>query len=293
MKIKDGFIGQRVLIIPKLIQDNFYQDPLLSALCLTDIGFFPKALYHYRKRDIPIEENILIYCTQGKGFCRVKDKEFDIKENQYIIIPSGLPHYYKSDIKEPWTIYWIHFKGTLASQYIDTEINVKEILPSEVSRISERLKLFEEIFYLIQNNMSLDNLRYSSSLLHNFLGSLKFISQYRIQEKDDTPLLELILHYMMENIHTKLTSKELANKVNMPESTLYRFFKNQTGYSLIKYFNLLKIQKACELMQSSSMKLNQVCHKVGITDPYYFSRLFRQIMGMSPKQYKAKFLALN
>ena len=293
MKIKDGFIGHRLLIIPKLIQDKFYKDPLLNALCLTDIGFFPNALYHYRKRDIPIEENILIYCTHGKGLCRVKEKEFEIKENQYIIIPSGLPHYYKSDNKEPWTIYWIHFKGTLASQYVDNEINVKEILPSEKSRISERLKLFEEIYNLIQNNLSMDNLRYASSLLHNFLGSLKFISQYRIQEKDDTPLLEVILHYMMENIHTKLTTKELANKVNMPESTLYRFFKNQTGYSLIKYFNLLKIQKACELMQNSSIKLNQVCHKVGIADPYYFSRLFRQIMGITPKQYKAKFLSLN
>lgn len=52
------------------------------------------------------------------------------------------------------------------------------------------------------------------------------------------------------------------------------------------YFNMLKIQQACALLDFTEIKINQVCYKVGIEDPYYFSRLFNKIMGMPPKEYK-------
>lgn len=54
----------------------------------------------------------------------------------------------------------------------------------------------------------------------------------------------------------------------------------------LSYFNQLKIQKACQLLDFTDMKVNQVCFKVGIEDNFYFSRLFRKIMGMSPLAYK-------
>lgn len=63
-------------------------------------------------------------------------------------------------------------------------------------------------------------------------------------------------------------------------------FKQQTGHSPLGYFNLLKINLACRLLASTGMKVNQICHKVGIEDCYYFSRLFAKTMGMSPKQYR-------
>ena len=45
-------------------------------------------------------------------------------------------------------------------------------------------------------------------------------------------------------------------------------------------------QKACQFLDFTDMKVNQVCYRVGIEDAYYFSRLFSQIMGMSPREYK-------
>lgn len=63
-------------------------------------------------------------------------------------------------------------------------------------------------------------------------------------------------------------------------------FKASTGHSPLAYFNLLKIQEACRLLDHTSMKLNQVCYKLRIDDPYYFSRLFKKIMGMSPRAYR-------
>ena len=65
-------------------------------------------------------------------------------------------------------------------------------------------------------------------------------------------------------------------------------FKKHTGHSPLNYFNLMKIRKACELIDSTSMKLNQISSKLGFTDPLYFSRLVSSIMGMSPKAYRTR-----
>ena len=63
-------------------------------------------------------------------------------------------------------------------------------------------------------------------------------------------------------------------------------FKRQTGHSPLAYFNLLKVQTACRLLTSTDMKVNQICHKVGIDDCYYFTRMFTKAMGLSPRKYR-------
>ena len=65
-------------------------------------------------------------------------------------------------------------------------------------------------------------------------------------------------------------------------------FKQHTGYSPLSYYNLLKVQEACFLLDETDMKINQISFKIGIDDTYYFSRLFSKTMGMSPKDYRAK-----
>ncbi|MBV4004894.1 helix-turn-helix transcriptional regulator, partial [Bacteroides thetaiotaomicron] len=58
------------------------------------------------------------------------------------------------------------------------------------------------------------------------------------------------------------------------------------AFSCCVYFNLLKMQQACLLLDTTDMKINQICYKIGIEDTYYFSRLFSKIMGMSPREYR-------
>jgi AraC-like DNA-binding protein len=53
------------------------------------------------------------------------------------------------------------------------------------------------------------------------------------------------------------------------------------------YFARLKIQRACMLLDRSTLRVKEVGAKVGFSDPYYFSRSFRQVMGISPRAYRA------
>lgn len=67
-RIKDGFKGERAIVLPAFLIEELKQDPLGSELYITDIGYYPHAYFHYRKRDTEeVTEFILIYCMEGEG----------------------------------------------------------------------------------------------------------------------------------------------------------------------------------------------------------------------------------
>lgn len=111
VKVKAGFVGQRMIIIPKKILNDVAKNPLIGRLYITDIGFFPKALHHYRERKSGSAQHILIYCAEGRGTVRIYDKEITINPGEYILIPPKTRHAYSAVKKYPWSIYWLHFTG--------------------------------------------------------------------------------------------------------------------------------------------------------------------------------------
>ncbi|MGN1265840.1 MAG: AraC family transcriptional regulator [Muribaculaceae bacterium] len=287
-RIKSGFTGERSLVLPKLVTDIMLADPLTSVLYITDIGYYPKARNHYRERTEPIDQYVFIYCIDGHGSYEVAGNRHNIEANQYFILPAGLPHRYEADAENPWTIYWIHFKGKLAKYYAQDAIEPHSINPGVHSRISNRINMFEELFVTLNASYSIENLRYAMTLFHHYLGSLRFVQQYR-QVGDNRECMSTVdaaIHYMKENIERHLTLQDIAQYLGYSPSHFSMQFKASTGHSPLAYFNLLKIQEACRLLDHTSMKLNQVCYKLGIDDPYYFSRLFKKIMGMSPRAYR-------
>ena len=91
---------------------------------------------------------------------------------------------------------------------------------------------------------------------------------------------------MKENIEKKLTLGEIASYTGYSVSHYSTLFREKTGHSPLAYFNLLKIEKATMLLDTTDMKINQICYKVGMEDTYYFSRIFTRLMGISPNQYR-------
>jgi len=275
VKLKDGFTGERALVLPRIIVDKMEEDPLTSMLHITDIGYYPKAKHHFRERKEPINQYVFIYCIDGAGSYRIGDQEYTVSANQYFILPAGVPHSYASNKSTPWTIYWIHFKGILAPFYAKDANRPMDIQSEQHSRISTRINLFEEIFNTLKNGYSNENLRY--------------VQQYRnagTNEAEDEGIVNVAIHYMKENMEKHLSLEEISTQIGYSPSHFSMLFKKQTGHSPLTYFNLLKMQQACLLLDTTDMKINQICYKIGIEDTYYFSRLFSKIMGMSPREYR-------
>jgi AraC-like DNA-binding protein len=95
-----------------------------------------------------------------------------------------------------------------------------------------------------------------------------------------------VKHYMHENLEHRLNLEQLAAYAGYSPSHFSLLFRQQTGQSPLAYLNSMKIERACQLLTTTNMRINQICHKVGIDDSYYFSRLFKKETGLSPKQYR-------
>lgn len=161
--------------------------------------------------------------------------------------------------------------------------------PGHDSRIADRINIFEEIYSTLDDSFAIENIRYAVALFHHFLESMRYLNLYRKvgNQKHDSDVIESTIHYMAENVERRLTLTDIADYSGFSSSYLSSMFKKRTGYSPLTYFNLLKIRKACELINTTDMKLTQISFKLGFDDQFYFSRLFSKIMGMSPRAYRA------
>lgn len=289
VQINDGFQGSRGIVLPESIVKEMENNDFESKLHITDIGYYPNAHFHYRKREDSIPQYILIYCIKGKGWYELKERKYNIEENQFFILPANIPHTYGANEQNPWSIYWVHFKGTLAKFYAEGYDKPSTIPISEKSRIADRINVFEEIYKTLEMGYGTENLDYAISSLYYFLGTIKFIGQFRESSNSNAVnrnIIDASIRFMRENIENRISLEEICKHLDYSPSYFSAIFKKSTGYSPIQYMLQLKIQMACQLLDYSNMKINQICYKIGIDDPYYFTRLFTKIMGKAPSEYR-------
>src|SRR5450432_1178458 len=129
IKKKEGFQGQKAIVIPRqILNSRCAKNGVISTLYITDIGYYPKAKFHYRKRIHGADQHILIYCSDGRGIVKIRKAEYKIEAADFFTIPIKAAHSYAADENNPWTIYWIHFKGTTSDQivsWIEKQIGLK------------------------------------------------------------------------------------------------------------------------------------------------------------------------
>ncbi len=303
IKQREGFLGERSIVLPQRIVQMEEEDPLVSSLFITDIGHYPMAEHHYRCREKGIDQYVLIYCIDGRGFYKLNGQTYFVSRNQYFILPAGVPHEYGAAEGEKWTIYWVHFRGEHASVYAEGAQKPLDVKTTLNSNIANRNNIFEEMLSTLHFGEGIEDLRYASSLLHYYLASLRYLRQYRrsvsydasnssrpFNTNKDIGVVAAAVHYMKENIERRITLQDILDYVGYSSTRFSTLFKQQTGCSPLSYFNRLKIEYACHMLKVTDMHINQICYKVGIEDSLYFSRLFSKIMGMPPSEYREKLL---
>lgn len=208
---KEGFKGQRAIVLPQFIQAELKTWPLTKLLFVTDIGFYPNAQYHYRERPSATEQNILIYCIDGEGWVEIKNNRKKVLKDQFFIIPAHVPHKYGADNSVPWTIHWLHFTGTNAGNLLQKDFSVINIDPDGNTGNDRRIGLFEEIYHNLSMGFSTENLEYSSICLWYLLGTFNYIPQFkRITPIQHNDIIEKSILYMHQHIDKKINLSDLA-----------------------------------------------------------------------------------
>ncbi|MDR1624800.1 MAG: AraC family transcriptional regulator [Tannerellaceae bacterium] len=291
VKVKHGFQGQRLIVLPFNIIEKALNNPLTSDLAIHSMGFFPRAENHCIERKNGCGEYLLIYCTKGNGWYRLNGQLHIVPENHFFILPAEQPHAYGCGEENPWYIYWIHFKGAKARYIYEMLPGLYRIDLDESSRINDRISFFEELITALELGHNDEIINYANLGLNHLLATFLYIQSYRDVKtrkkgNPNTFFISSATHYMNENIERKIALKEMASYFGYSESHFYRLFLKEVHYSPMHYFLRLKIERACQFLLNTRMKVNQISFKLGFEDQFYFSRIFTKVMGVSPKKYR-------
>jgi transcriptional regulator GlxA family with amidase domain len=93
--------------------------------------------------------------------------------------------------------------------------------------------------------------------------------------------------YMRQHLVRRTTLKELARMANLSVSHFSAIFRKELGFSPLDYLIRTRIQRACDLLDTTGSSLKEIAAAVGFSDPLYFSRVFRAIHGVSPRRYRS------
>lgn len=289
-RIGEGFKGERAIILPYNIRDLLAKNPITEQLYVTHIGYYPFAKYHYRKREKGTNQYILIFCEKGSGWIEFNDEVHRLTREMTFILPPNQPHAYGADDKTPWSIYWMHFKGSKTSMFSQIFNKIIDTPVSFDSRNLDRILLFEEIYQNLEMGYSVENLEYTTFCLMYFLASLKYVVQYReVKKPKELDVIQKSILYMKDNLENKITLDDIAHSVGYSSSHFSNYFTQKTNFPPYDYYNQLKIQKACSYLQFSDLKIKEIAYKLGYFDQFHFSKSFKKEMEMSPKDYRKKY----
>lgn len=286
---REGFKGEKSLVIPRMVLEKMRDNDISEKLYITDIGYYPRAKHHFREREKGCEQFIFIYCAEGRGRYNLKDTNYKVDTGEFFILPKNIKHKYAANEDKPWSIYWVHFKGKLAKSFFNKFYAKNKNKPVFIEYLDERIGMFYEIFDNLEMGYSKNNILYANICFYRFLASFLFPNQfYQVRKEKVADTIDDSIYYMKENLNRDIALGELAEYANLSKSHYSRLFKEKTGWSPIAYFNHLKIKKACQILDTSDKRINQISYQLGFNDPYYFSRLFKKIMGVSPRYYRRK-----
>lgn len=288
--IADGFKGEKAVVLPYNIREYQENNPITKQLYLTHIGYYPDAKYHFRKRDTGANENILIYCEKGKGWIEQNGERYNLAANQVYIIPAKEAHSYGANIHDPWSIYWLHFKGENTHFFSSMFQKVLSLKEADNSRYKDRISLFDEMYQNLIMGYNPDNLEYISFCLRHFLASFKYLNQFReIKNIKVDDVIQQSIHYMKNNLENKITLQDIADAVGYSSSHLINLFTQKTSYPPMVYYNQLRVQRACSYLQFSELKIKEIAFRLGYYDPFHFSKAFFKEMQITPREYRKRY----
>lgn len=106
-------------------------------------------------------------------------------------------------------------------------------------------------------------------------------------------LAELINSYISENMNGDLSVKGLCRRFNLSRSALYQLSTEYFSMGISDYVRLKRIEKAKELIQENDLSIGEIAVKVGIDDAAYFTKVFKQVQGCTPKAYQKQYVPVS
>lgn len=228
-----------------------------------------------------------LQCQEGHGVLELGGETVTISSGQGLLLFPAVPHRYWA-VQEPWTMHWVEFNGTLASELLRT-LHFPESAVLYMTKPDTLLARVREINTLFQVKKSMVSGHDSSQLMYNLLIDIsRFTSRSSTGTKPFAyerlrPALSVIENRYREPI----TLQDMADSLLVTPQYTCHMFRQAVGLSPIEYLNRYRISKAKELLlEHADRGIKAITLEVGFESPSYFIRIFRKNEGMTPLEFR-------
>ncbi|MCI9441587.1 MAG: AraC family transcriptional regulator [Ruminococcus sp.] len=275
------------------MNDLFYilQNQTFIDLCIYQFGYAqndPLSSYgpHIRSH------YLFHYVISGCGTLQATDENgtdhtYHIRSNQgFLIVPKQITTY-TADEEHPWEYTWIEFDGMHAKEALmvsGLSIN------NPVYRSSEKIyseKLKESMLYIAHHpNETPFNLL---SHLYMFIDCLMRSSASRTTPSSSGMskyYMEWAFSYIDQNFQNNITIGSIADSCKIHRNYLCKIFREHLGVSPQEFLITYRMNKAVQLLKTTSLSIKDIVNAVGYPNQLHFSRAFKNVYGISPSQWR-------
>ena len=232
------------------------------------------------------------YILSGKGMLRANDErenmqEFHLGQDCGFIIEPNYVNTYAADKYDPWEYIWIEFGGLRAKECIEAA-GVSYKNPVYIPYTKENGDaLKEEMLFLINrgNCSSMEQIGH----LYLFLDKLiRYSSTRRKQQggKMSDFYAKEVISFIEENYSQNITVEDMAKRCKLDRSYFGKVFKSVIGQSPQEFLIQYRMAKAAEFLTTTSYPIGQIGIMVGYPNALHFSRAFKSVYQMSPREYR-------
>ncbi len=217
-------------------------------------------------------------------------KRYELGKNDAFLLYKDEKYSYFPDNQDPWSYIWVEFGGTGIEEFVSLCGFEKDNIKKHIIDFNDYVTLMRNMYdcYDASEVQSLRCTAYLMLVLGNFIEHelAAKTPQRDIRQKKQ---LRNILVYINNNIMSPtITTETIAQLHGMSVRSLNRLFLEVLNMTPIEYLNNYRISVACEGIQLWNPSIAEVAKWAGFEDEAYFSRVFKNIKGMSPQEYKKK-----
>ena len=254
--------------------------PLIVNLvndCFTNFEPFSYDTYNSVGRD----DYFLIYVTDGVFNTKINDDVLHLKKGSVVLYPPKYKYHYWGE--PPSKYLCAHFTGSHVERIL-TDLSFPLEPFALESEFSPKIKtLFEKM--VEQDITNAPYLQYSLSCLLEEI--LLTIAVGKVRNSGYRTLKKSIKH-IHANFTEKIKIPDLAQLEGLSNSRYITLFSQEIGKTPSEYILGLRLARACDLLTTTDMEISLVGADSGYSDQYFFSKIFKKHIGISPLEYRKK-----
>lgn len=229
---------------------------------------------------------LLHYVLDGKGYYYVNNEKYEVNKNEGFLICPNVVTFYQADEENPWTYLWIGIDGEKVETYLKAAGLNNDTL---IFKYNDGDLLKEYILEMLKHNTSSssDSLKIEG-LLYMFFSELAKQNKSDPIHKNDinNNYINKAIEFIQNNYHNSIKVTDIANYICLNRSYLTSIFQSNLNMSPQKFLMKFRITKAAELLYNTDLPIANIAYSCGYSDPLAFSKTFKKIKGVSPKQYR-------